>query len=115
MIKQWHASQPIYLQLQQLIESQIIEGKITEGSMLPSIRQLSMDYQLNPLTVSKVYQLLVGKGLVETQRGVGMLVLAGAQHKLQHEQKKNFLKQEWPLLKSKLKRLGITIEELLRE
>lgn len=115
MSTQWHTSQPIYLQLQQLIESQIIDGKITEGSMLPSIRQLSVDYQLNPLTVSKVYHLLVDKGLVEKQRGIGMLVLPGAQNMLQREQKKYFLKQEWPQLKSKMKRLGIQLEELLND
>lgn len=115
MTTRWDTSQPIYLQLQHQIESQIIDGTIVEGALLPSIRQVSIDYQLNPLTVSKVYHGLVERGLIEKERGVGMRVLSGAQNKLFKAQKNNFLKNEWPKLNKKLKQLNINIQDLLNE
>jgi GntR family transcriptional regulator len=112
---EWNNKQPIYLQLKDKVSSQILDGKISEGEMIPSIRQVSMDYQLNPLTVSKAYQSLVDDGIIVKQRGLGMKVIEGAQQKLMEQQRQHFLELEWPQLKEKLQRLNINIKELLDE
>lgn len=112
---QWHNRQPIYLQLKELIARQILEQQISEGELIPSIRQVSIDYQLNPLTVSKAYQALVDDGILIKQRGIGMQVVDGAVRKLAKQQKQIFLKHEWPQIKDKLKLLNIDIRELLDE
>lgn len=112
---EWNNKQPIYLQLKEKIASQILDGHITEGELIPSIRQVSVDYHINPLTVSKAYQALVDDGIVEKQRGIGMQVTTGAFRKLLQQQKNDFLKSEWPELKKKLKRLDIDLKELLDE
>ena len=109
---QWTNKQPIYLQLKDKITSQIVDGTIAEGDMITSIRQVSLDYQINPLTVSKAYQALVDDGILKKRRGLGMKVVSGAQKKLLTQQKRQFLEQEWPLLKEKLVRLHIDLKEL---
>jgi len=66
---------PLYLQLQQQIQQRILSGQLTHGAPLPSVRELSAELHINPLTVAKVYQLLEKDGFVETRRGVGTYVL----------------------------------------
>ena len=65
---------PLYVQLQQQVQQRILTGQLADGEQLPSVRDLSAQLGLNPLTVSKVYQLLEREGFVETRRGLGTYV-----------------------------------------
>ena len=65
---------PLYVQLQQQLRQRILTGQLADGEQLPSVRDLSAQLGLNPLTVSKVYQLLEREGFVETRRGLGTYV-----------------------------------------
>lgn len=109
----WNQQSPIYLQLQEELVNAILEQRLAEGDLLPSIRQLSAEYQLNPQTISKAYQGLVDDGIVIKQRGIGMVVAEGALHALTTKQKDDFLNHQWPKIAKKIKQLGLTIEELL--
>jgi GntR family transcriptional regulator len=104
---------PVYLKLRDLIAAQIISGTFPEGSMLPSVRSLAAEQGANPLTVSKAYQLFQIEGLVEVQRGVGMIVAKGAADRLRKAEKERFLREEWPAVAEKICLLRITTEELL--
>jgi len=66
---------PLYVQLQHQIQKRILTGQMERGSQLPSVRDLSTELHINPLTVAKVYQLLERDGFVETRRGMGTFVL----------------------------------------
>ena len=110
---QWDDSQPIYLQLRDRVQNMILEGNLAEGEALPSVRTVSAEYQLNPITVSKAYQLLVDDQLAEKKRGLGMFVVDGAKDKLLQQEREVFLTTELPALFRKLKRLNITRDELL--
>ena len=78
----WNDKQPIFQQIKQRIEQQILIGVWAEGEALPSVRTIASDLKINHLTVMKAYQLLVDDLLVEKRRGLGMFVLTGAQDKL---------------------------------
>lgn len=65
---------PLYVQLQQQVQQRILTGQLVDGAQMPSVRELSAQLGLNPLTVSKVYQLLEREGFVETRRGLGTYV-----------------------------------------
>jgi GntR family transcriptional regulator len=65
---------PLYLQLQRQVRQRILTGQLADGEQLPSVRELSAQLGLNPITVSKVYQLLEREGFVETRRGLGTYV-----------------------------------------
>ena len=112
-MKTWHQQSPIYLQLQEELANAILEKRLVEGDLLPSIRQLSAEYQLNPQTISKAYQGLVDNGIVIKKRGIGMVIAEGAVDALLVQQKNQFLNDQWPKISKKIKQLGLTIEELL--
>jgi GntR family transcriptional regulator len=65
---------PLYVQLHQQIRQRISSGQLEHGEQLPSVRDLSSELHVNPLTVAKVYQLLERDGFVETRRGIGTYV-----------------------------------------
>ncbi|NVJ66861.1 MAG: GntR family transcriptional regulator [Gammaproteobacteria bacterium] len=110
----WDDTQPIYLQLKDKVLNMILEGAIAEGEALPSVRNISAEYKLNPITVSKAYQLLVDNELAEKRRGLGMFVTVGAKSKLLAAEREQFLTVEWPALLEKIERLGISLEELVK-
>ena len=113
MQDQWNDDQPIYRQLRDRMVGLILEGEFLEGEAIPSVRAVSAEYQINHLTVSKAYQALVDEGLVEKRRGLGMFVVAGAQEKILHAEKNQFLTVELPKLMQRMAQLGITQSELL--
>ena len=82
MSDRWDDNQPIYWQLRERTVAAILDGTLAEGEPLPSVRQVAVDFHINPLTVSKAYQSLVDDALVEKRRGVGMFVVEGARERL---------------------------------
>ena len=110
---QWTEDQPIYRQLMDQLVMRILDQSYPEGEMLPSVRQLASDYQINPLTVAKAYKELARDGLTERLRGEGLLVAKGARDVLMRRERAKFLKEEWPVLRARLKRLGIDLRTLV--
>ena len=110
----WSDNVPIYRQLRERIVAMILDGALNEGDSLPSVRQVSADFQINPLTVSKAYQELVNDSLVEKRRGLGMFVIAGAREALLKSEREHFLKEEWPALYARLRRLGLDLASLMK-
>ncbi|QOC21596.1 GntR family transcriptional regulator [Wenzhouxiangella sp. AB-CW3] len=113
MTPPWDDNQPIYWQLRQRTVAAILDGSLEEGQPLPSVRQVAVDFQINPLTVSKAYQSLVDDQLVEKRRGVGMFVREGARRQLLESERHHFLEEEWPRIAERIEKLGLSVEELL--
>ncbi|HEY6769960.1 MAG TPA: GntR family transcriptional regulator [Candidatus Sulfotelmatobacter sp.] len=113
MDREWNDSQPIYRQLRDRVVAMILDGVLKEGDPLPSVRNVAAEYRVNPLTVLKGYQQLVDEQLVETKRGRGMFINAGARGLLMRGERQKFLAEEWPRVHATIKRLGLTPEELL--
>ena len=113
MSNEWNNSQPIYRQLRDRVVHMILDGVLNEGDPLPSVRNVAAEYRVNPLTVLKGYQQLVGEQLVETKRGLGMFVKAGARDLLLKAERRKFLAEEWPRVHATIQRLGLTPEELV--
>jgi GntR family transcriptional regulator len=113
MDREWNDSQPIYRQLRDRVVAMILDGVLKEGDPLPSVRNVAAEYRVNPLTVLKGYQELVDADLVESKRGLGMFIKAGAKESLLRNERKNFLALEWPRIQATIQRLGLKPEELL--
>lgn len=113
MDREWNDSQPIYRQLRDRIVAMILDGALGEGDPLPSVRTVSAELRVNPLTVMKGYQQLVDEGLVEARRGLGMFINDGAKKLLMQGERQRFLQEEWPRVRATIQRLGLTPEELL--
>jgi GntR family transcriptional regulator len=114
MDREWNDSQPIYRQLRDRVVAMILDGVLKEGDPLPSVRNVAAEYRVNPLTVLKGYQQLVDEGLVESRRGLGMFVNAGARGLLMQGERQKFLGEEWPRVYATIQRLGLKTEELLK-
>jgi len=113
MDREWNDSQPIYRQLRDRVVAMILDGVLKECDPLPSVRTVAAEYRVNPLTVLKGYQQLVDEGLVETRRGRGMFINAGARNLLLQAERQKFLAEEWPRIQATIQRLGLKAEELL--
>jgi DNA-binding transcriptional regulator YhcF (GntR family) len=113
MDREWNDSQPIYRQLRDRVVAMILDGVLKEGDPLPSVRTVAAEYRVNPLTVLKGYQQLVDEELVETRRGRGMFINAGARDLLLQGERRKFLAEEWPRIHATMLRLGLSPEELL--
>lgn len=115
MDPKWNDDLPIYRQLRDRVVDMILEGVLGDGDALPSVRNVAAEYRLNPLTVLKGYQELVDEGLVEKKRGRGMYVTDGARKQLLKDERRRFLETEWPKVWATIDRLGLDVEELLRD
>ncbi len=109
----WHNKLPIYIQLRDRLVELIMDGILNEGDALPSVRKISGEQRINPITVSKAFQILVDEELIEKKRGLGMYVVTGAKEKLSKQEKAKFLEQEWPQIAARIERLGLEIDELI--
>ena len=114
MDREWNDREPIYRQLRDRVVAMILDGLLKEGDPLPSVRNVAAEYRVNPLTVLKGYQQLVDDHLVESRRGRGMYVNAGARDLLLEAERRKFLAEEWPGVLATIHRLGLTPAELLQ-
>ena len=112
MTPTWTDQAPIYQQLADRLAVQLLDGSPPEGEALPSVRALASQYVINPLTVTRALQALSEHGLIETRRGLGMFVTRGARQRLLQQEREQFLQKDWPALRAKLKRLGLTAKDL---
>lgn len=110
----FNETQPIFVQIRQRIAAMILSETAREGEALPSVRSIAADLSVNPLTVGKAYDALVDLGVVESRRGMGMFVAAGAREKLLTHERAKFLSDEWPRIRSQIDALGLDLNELLK-
>jgi GntR family transcriptional regulator len=67
---------PIWSQIEEGLRRLLASGSLAPGDVVPSVRDLATELRVNPATVSKAYQRLVGAGLLEVRRGDGTYVSA---------------------------------------
>ena len=65
---------PIYIQVVEWLENQIISSELAAGDKLPSVRDLAKQFQVNPNTIQRAYREIEQKGLSHTKRGMGSFV-----------------------------------------
>ncbi|MFW5628061.1 MAG: GntR family transcriptional regulator [Candidatus Cloacimonadaceae bacterium] len=83
---------PIYLQLRQKIEEQILAGALKEGEKLKSLRLMSAEYRINPITAGNAVNALVQEGILFQKRGIGVFISEGARELIIKNRYKNFKK-----------------------
>lgn len=110
----WNEDQPIYRQLLDEIVARILDGTYPEGQLLPSVRQLADDYQVNPLTVAKAFQELVRGDIAEKKRGIGTMVGKGVRKALSARERAKFMQEEWPAIVARMERMDIDVVALLK-
>ncbi|MNI28707.1 HTH-type transcriptional repressor YtrA [compost metagenome] len=105
-------SRPIFLQIAERIEEDIINGGLAEETQVPSTNQFAAFYQINPATAAKGVNVLVDQGILYKKRGVGMFVASGAREILIENRKNHFYEQYVVSMITEAEKLGITVEQL---
>ena len=104
---------PIYMQIREKIEDQIVNNQLKEGDQAPSTNQLVSFYKINHATVSKGVNQLVDEGILYKKRGIGMFVSEGARNTLIQKRKDAFMDDYIVGLVLEAEKLGITEGEIV--
>lgn len=108
------SSTPIYVQLAQWLEDEILSGALPPDERIYSQYQLAELFNINPATAAKGLNLLAEEGLVYKRRGLGMFVSSDARARIQQKRRTITLHQLLTQLAAEAKRLDIPDAELLR-
>lgn len=103
---------PIFIQIAERVEDDIIEGALSEEDQVPSTNQFAQFYKINPATAAKGVNLLVDEGILYKKRGIGMFVAKGARSKVIEKRQELFYEQYVIKMMQEAKKLGITAERL---
>jgi GntR family transcriptional regulator len=105
-------SRPIFVQLAEQIENDVISGATDEETQIPSINEFAAFHRINPATALKGVNLLVDAGILYKKRGIGMFVATGARERLLDQRRERFAAQYLRPLLAEARGLGITAAEL---
>jgi DNA-binding transcriptional regulator YhcF (GntR family) len=105
-------TRPIFVQIAERIENDIIAGELSEESQIPSTNQFAAFYQINPATAAKGVNLLVDQGILYKKRGLGMYVAPGARARLLEKRREQFFERYVVTMLQEAKKLGITVEQV---
>ncbi len=105
------SDRPIYTQLVERIQVQIVSGFYPPGGKLPSVRELAMEAAVNPNTMQKAFAELERGGLIVTQRTNGRLVTEDEE--LIYQLKQKLAEEHIIQFFSKMKELGFSKKEIV--
>ena len=103
----------IYLQICEMIETDILRGILLEEERVSSTNELARHYTINPATAAKGVNMLVDEGILYKRRGIGMFVAKGAREKILNKRKAAFAEAHIAPLLHEANSLGITTDELI--
>ena len=103
----------IYLQVSEMIETDILRGILLEEERVPSTNELAKQYTINPATAAKGINLLVDEGILYKKRGIGMFVAEGAKEHIIEKRRDAFYENYVKSLLEEAKSLGISSEQLV--
>ena len=102
----------IYLQIADQICLRILQSELQVDERIPSIRELAVELGVNPNTVTKSYQALLDRDIINNQRGRGYFVNNEAPQQVLKEMKADFIREDLPNLIRTMNLLDIDINEL---
>jgi len=106
-------SKPIFIQIAEGIEDDILCGNLKAGDQVPSMNQLAKLLAINPATAGKGINILVDEGMIQKSRGVGMFVADDAVEKIIKKRNATFFNDYIVKVVSESKKLNIPIEQIV--
>ncbi|MCI9412864.1 MAG: GntR family transcriptional regulator [Eubacterium sp.] len=104
---------PIYRQIFDQIQEQILSGAIPEGEVLPSIRKLAKELGISVITTTRAYNELESEGYIVSRQGKGSIVL-GKNNSVVREQYQKRMEEAFEVMKVNAKYLEMSDEEIIR-
>ena len=106
-------NKPIFIQVREIIEDQIVNDLLKEDDQAPSTNQMVSFYKINHATVTKGVNQLVDEGILYKKRGIGMFVAKGAKNRLVGKRKQAFADEYVVPLVQEAEKLGISENEII--
>ncbi len=106
---------PIYIQIADAIEDDILSGVLKEGDKCYSQVTLAKELSINPATAAKGIRLLVERGLLDKNRGQAMTIKKGAIEIIKRRKMESVLQEQIISLVNEAKKLGIEKNELIKK
>ena len=113
MLELLNQEKSIYIQIKEMIETDILRDILLEEERVPSTNELAKLYAINPATAAKGVNLLVDEGILYKKRGIGMFVAEGAKKTIQKRRRENFFETYIQGMLTEAASLGITKEDLI--
>jgi len=114
MLIDFNSEKPIYLQLAEAIEDNILKGIFEEEAQIVSTTEISVKYRINPATAGKGVNVLVDEGILYKKRGLGMFVSAGAKRKILEKRRNSFYEEYVQSLLEEAAKLNISKEDIVK-
>ena len=105
-------TQAIYLQIGDYICEQILLSRWKEGDRIPSVRELGVDFQVNPNTVMRTFDFLQNNDIIFNKRGVGYFVAEQANEKIIKYRRNQFMDHELPVFFKNITLLNMNFDDL---
>lgn len=106
-------SRPIFVQIAELIENDILAGALPEETQVPSTNEFAAFHRINPATAGKGVNMLVDDGILYKKRGIGMFVSSGARERLVAKRRDRFQNEFVAPLIVEAEKLGISEAQLV--
>ncbi len=104
---------PIYMQISQMIEDDILSGHFKVDDKVPSTNEFAKMMQVNPATAGKGLNDLVDQDILYKKRGMGMYVTAEARDLIIAKRQQAFSQKMLPAFLQEAKRLDISLDHLI--
>lgn len=114
MLIDFNSEKPIYLQLAEAIEDNILKGIFEEEAQIVSTTEISVKYKINPATAGKGVNVLVDEGILYKKRGLGMFVSTGAKKKILEKRRNSFYREYVQSLLEEAAKLNISKEDIIK-
>jgi DNA-binding transcriptional regulator YhcF (GntR family) len=109
---EFNEKQAIYLQIADYFIENILLKKWKEEDRIPSIREMAVQLEVNPNTVTRTYNYLQEKGIIYNKRGIGYFVAENGYRKARDLKKQEFINHDMPVFFRKMELLDLDLEEL---
>lgn len=105
-------NQAIYLQIADHFYENILQKKWECGEKIPSIRDMAIQFEVNPNTTMRTFNFLQEKGIIFNKRGIGYFVADDGYQRALELKKEQFIKEDLPLLFRNMELLEISMDDL---
>ncbi|QZT38738.1 GntR family transcriptional regulator [Halosquirtibacter xylanolyticus] len=111
---QFDNNKPIYLQICDMIEENVIDGVWLPNNRIPSVRQFAVDVEVNPNTIANAFSELVERKVLYNKRGIGYFVSEEARTVIQARMRDEFYQKELDQFFLRMERCAISFEDVVK-
>lgn len=109
---EFDSNRSIYLQISDYVCENVLLRRWQEGDRIPSVRELAVEIEVNPNTVTRAYGHLQESGIIQNRRGLGYFVADGARETVRNVKSREFVESDLPRLFRTMELLDMSFEEL---